>query len=59
MNGTIARPAPTHYGKDVKPCVRCGIERVARSHNRGTGLCRDCLAVDPTFGQSTRRTGHA
>lgn len=38
-------------------CIRCGIERQYNGKRKTyspTGLCRDCRAVDPTFGQQPK-----
>lgn len=33
--------------KLTRPCDRCGAPRIINGARTATGLCRDCLAVDP------------
>ena len=33
--------------KSTRPCDRCGAPRKTNGSRTATGLCRDCLSVDP------------
>ena len=44
---TAEERAHRKHVKTTKPCDRCGTPRTINGSRATTGLCRDCLAVDP------------
>jgi hypothetical protein len=40
------------YEERSRPdCIRCGRERYIHPDRKDTGMCKDCYAVEPQFGQ--------
>lgn len=42
--------AESYSSREWQECARCGIRRKVNLRRKSI-LCRDCQAVDPTFGQ--------